>query len=203
MAGRTRKPAAPTPAARGVEVVYSVAVSLDGFIAAEDGGVDWLHGAMVKGESYGLPEFMNSIDGLLMGSKTYETTLQMGGGMGSSKPCWVFSQRLPAAEKKGLRITAAPPKDIVAALPEHGVTRAWLFGGGVLAASFLEQGLIDESRARRHAGGARLGHSPLRPAQEIQAARADRVEDLQGRRAGSALQAGQVTRLFISASKGF
>ena len=69
MAGRTRKPAAPTPAARGVEVVYSVAVSLDGFIAADDGGVDWLHGAMVKGESYGLPEFMNSIDGLLMGQQ--------------------------------------------------------------------------------------------------------------------------------------
>lgn len=146
MARQKGKPAGPTgnSAARGVEVVYSVAASLDGFIAAADGSVDWLHGAMVKGESYGLQEFMDSIDGLLMGSRTYETSLATGGFMGASMPSWVFSTRLPSSEKKGLRITSASPADIVKSLPEHGVSRAWLFGGGVLAASFLEQGLIDE-----------------------------------------------------------
>jgi len=130
--------------AGGVEVVYSVAISLDGFIAAEDGGVDWLHAAMVKGESYGLAEFHRSINGVLIGRKTYEQALGMGGFRGSSTPTWVFSRTLPASEKHALRITAAAPRDIVAALPAHGVTRAWLMGGGLLAASFLEEGLIDE-----------------------------------------------------------
>jgi dihydrofolate reductase len=144
-AARVEQTGQTVPTGQQVEVVYSAGVSLDGFIAAEDGGVDWLHAAMVKGESYGLGEFQASIDGVLMGRGTYEKALELGGFTRSSKPCWVFSKTLPASEpKKGPRITAAAPKDIVAALPAHGVTRAWLMGGGLLAASFLDEGLIDE-----------------------------------------------------------
>lgn len=125
------------------EVVYAVAASLDGFIADADGGVDWLHQAMVKGEGYGLSEFMASIDAVLMGSGTYEKSLALGGGgFGSSTPCWVFSKRPLAG--KGVTVTAAEPKAIVATLPEQGIRRAWLMGGGKLASSFLAAGLIDE-----------------------------------------------------------
>ena len=130
-------------ATKDVSVVYAVAASLDGYIAAEDGGVDWLHAAMVKGESYDLDTFMRSIDGVLMGSRTYEKSLGMGGGVGSSMPCWVFSKR-PLKAKKGVTVTSAEPRDIVGQLAAHGVKRAWLMGGGELAATFLEQGLIDE-----------------------------------------------------------
>lgn len=135
-----RKTAKPTQAAK---VEYSVAMSLDGYIATTDGGVDWLHAAMVKGESYGLDTFMKSIDGVLVGSGTYEKALSMGGFMGSSMPTWVFSKR-KLRGPKGIHFTAETPRAIVSALPEHGVRRAWLMGGGLLAASFLEQGLIDE-----------------------------------------------------------
>jgi dihydrofolate reductase len=130
---------AKTPA----HVVYSVAISLDGFIADANGGVDWLHAAMVKGESYGLSEFMRSIDGVLMGSRTYEQSLAMGGFKGGSTPCWVFSRR-HLAGRKGVEVTARSPREIVGALPGHGVKRAWLMGGGALASSFLAEGLIDE-----------------------------------------------------------
>jgi dihydrofolate reductase len=130
-------------AQKAATVVYSAATSLDGYIASEDGGVDWLHASMVKGESYGLTEFFNSIDGVLLGSRTYEKSLAMGGFTSSSKPCWVFSKR-PLKVKKGVTLTSADPREIVEALPTHGVTRAWLMGGGALAASFLEQGLLDE-----------------------------------------------------------
>jgi dihydrofolate reductase len=124
-------------------VVYSVAASLDGYIAAEDGGVDWLHAAMVKGESYDLDTFQRSIDGVLMGSRTYEVSLGLGGAPGSKMPCWVFSKR-SWKPKKGVTFTDADPRDIVQQLSSHGVSRAWLMGGGELAASFLERGLIDE-----------------------------------------------------------
>jgi dihydrofolate reductase len=124
-------------------VVYSVASSLDGYIAAEDGGVDWLHAAMVKGESYGLDTFQKSIDGILMGSRTFEKSLELGGFRGTKQPVWVFSKRA-LKMPKGVTLTAADPRAIVKDLGAHGVTRAWLMGGGELAASFLEQGLIDE-----------------------------------------------------------
>jgi len=129
--------------ARPVEIVYSVAVSLDGYIADERGGVDWLHAAMVKGEGYGLAAFMSRIDAVMMGSRTYEQSVQMGGRMGPSLPCWVFSRReLPSG--KGVHVTAAQPSEVVSTLPSHGVRCAWLMGGGTLAASFFADGLIDE-----------------------------------------------------------
>ena len=130
-------------AAKQTTVVYAVASSLDGYIATEDGGVDWLHASMVKGESYDLDTFMRSIDGVLLGSRTYEKALSMGGFTGGSTPNWVFSKR-PLKAGKGVTITSASPREIVDQLPAYGVTRAWLMGGGELAASFLEQGLIDE-----------------------------------------------------------
>ncbi len=134
----------PLAASERTRVIYSVAISLDGYIADAGGGVDWLHAAMVKGESYGLPEFMRSIDGVLIGSRTYAKSLELGGGGGSSStPCWVFSKR-PIDPGKGVRVTAASPREIVESLPAHGVRNAWLMGGGLLAASFLEDGLIDE-----------------------------------------------------------
>ena len=124
-------------------VVYSAATSLDGFIADMDGGVDWLHAAMVPGEGYGLREFMASVDAVLMGSGTYEKSLTMGGGPRMATPCWVFSSR-KLASVKGMTVTSADPAEIVAGLPAQGIRRAWLMGGGRLASSFLAAGLIDE-----------------------------------------------------------
>ena len=125
------------------QIVYSAAMSLDGFIADNTGGVDWLHAAMVKGESYGLDAFMRSIDAVLMGSRTYEQALGMGGRFGGKKtPCWVFSsRRLPG---KGITVTADSPATVAAELTARGIRRAWLMGGGKLASSFLAAGLIDE-----------------------------------------------------------
>ena len=130
-------------AAHKTQIVYSAGVSLDGFIADSHGGVDWLHAAMVKGESYGLDAFMRSIDAVLMGSRTYEQALRMGGRFGSKKtPCWVFSSRqLPG---KSITVTADPPSLVAAALTARGIRRAWLMGGGKLASSFLAAGLIDQ-----------------------------------------------------------
>jgi dihydrofolate reductase len=136
------KKRSPKPPVERTEVVYSVAASLDGYIADRDGGVDWLHGAMVKGEGYGLAEFQSSIDAILMGSGTYEVSLTMGARFGSKTPCWVFSRR--ALSGKGVTITDEDPATIVRSLPAQGISRAWLMGGGKLASSFLAAGLIDE-----------------------------------------------------------
>ena len=133
---------AQTPPVQRTRVIYSAGVSLDGFIADDGGGVDWLHDAMVKGESYGLAEFTKSIDAILMGSGTYEKSLALGAGFSSSTPCWVFSRR--SLKGKGVTITSEDPRTIVAALPAKGIRRAWLMGGGKLASSFLAAGLIDE-----------------------------------------------------------
>ena len=50
-----------------------IATSLDGFIAREDGDLDWLHaGAAPEGEDYGFRAFMQSVDAIVMDRHTYE-----------------------------------------------------------------------------------------------------------------------------------
>ena len=51
-----------------------IATSLDGFIARENGDLDWLSEGDIEesGEDYGFREFMDSVDILVMGRKTFE-----------------------------------------------------------------------------------------------------------------------------------
>ena len=60
-------------------LVLVLTVSLDGFIAEPDGGVDWL-GAPPQEMPEEYRELMDSIDCLVMGSATYRVSLQLEGG---------------------------------------------------------------------------------------------------------------------------
>jgi len=57
-----------------------IAISLDGFIARENGDLDWLSGSESAGtsEDYGFHEFLDSIDTLVMGRKTFEVVVASG-----------------------------------------------------------------------------------------------------------------------------
>jgi len=51
-----------------------VGISLDGFIARRDGAIDWLNeaqGLVPEGEDCGYRSFMDSVDTLIMGRKTF------------------------------------------------------------------------------------------------------------------------------------
>ena len=53
------------------KVILYIAVSLDGFIADRQGGVDWLEQASKGEEDSGYDEFIQKVDTVLMGYKTY------------------------------------------------------------------------------------------------------------------------------------
>ncbi len=58
-----------------------MATSFDGFIARNDGALDWLDEAnntVTEGEDCGFQAFMDSVDALIMGRKTYEQVLSRG-----------------------------------------------------------------------------------------------------------------------------
>lgn len=126
------------------DLVYYVAVSLDGFIAAPDGSVDWLSAVAADGEDYGYGEFVDGVDAMVIGSRTYEQVLGFGDWPYGATPCWVMSSR--ALEPAGPDIVVTPdqPAEVMDELARQGVRRAWLVGGGRLAASFRAAGLISE-----------------------------------------------------------
>ncbi|WP_232625608.1 dihydrofolate reductase family protein [Achromobacter deleyi] len=52
-----------------------IATSLDGYIARQDGGLDWLDAAnqsVTAGEDCGYAAYMRTIDALVMGRSTFE-----------------------------------------------------------------------------------------------------------------------------------
>jgi dihydrofolate reductase len=127
-----------------LDVVYYVASSLDGFIAASDGGLDWLAPFEASGQEYGYPAFYASIDAILAGSRTYEQSLTFGEWPYPGKPVWVFSNRHIPVSREDVTVTGLQPREVVDELTSRGVSRAWLVGGGALAGSFLAAGLITE-----------------------------------------------------------
>lgn len=127
-----------------LELVYYVAASVDGYIARPDGGLDWLTPYEGGDEDYGYAQFYKSVDAVLMGRKTYEKSLSFGVWPYPGKPCWVFSHGSAKNVPADVVVTTQSPALVVSEIASRGIKRAWLVGGGALAASFQFHGLITE-----------------------------------------------------------
>lgn len=126
------------------EIVYYVAMSLDGRIATSDGGIGWLAPFEGTGEDYGCADFCSSIDAVLLGRTTYEQCLTLENWALPAKPCWVFSRQPLSAALSNVIGTSKSPLEVARELQDRHLRRAWLIGGGKLAASFRAAGLITE-----------------------------------------------------------
>ena len=125
-----------------LEIIYYVASSLDGYIATADGSVDWLSRFHTAGEDHGAGELEASVDALLLGSHTYEFALKLGQWPSPDKVSWVFTRRRLRILHPSITLTAQSPREVVELLASRSLRRAWLMGGGKLAASFHADQLI-------------------------------------------------------------
>jgi dihydrofolate reductase len=124
------------------KVILGLGVSLDGYIARPDGSVDFLF--MPK--DYSMAPFFKTIDTAVMGRKTYEAGLKMGGGSfgGYSMSLYVLAGSQPPKERDGVIITNQTPAALIAEIRKRPGKNVWLVGGGELARDFLKADLVDE-----------------------------------------------------------
>jgi dihydrofolate reductase len=126
-----------------------IATTLDGFIAREDGGIDWLNKAnevVPKGEDFGFAEFMAGVDALVMGRGSFETVIAFPEWFYGDKPVIVLSntlERLPGNAPATVELLRGSPAEIVATLEKRGWTHLYIDGGDTIR-RFLAAGLIDE-----------------------------------------------------------
>ena len=125
-------------------VVFYIAASEDGFTAKPDGSVDWLKIVEAEDEDYGYKEFYNSIDALIMGSKTYEVTLGFGDWVYKGKPTYVLTNRPFTSDEDDVHFTGKSPAEVLKMFDEKGYNKIWLVGGGELASSMIGDDLVDE-----------------------------------------------------------
>lgn len=123
-----------------------IAASLDGFIARENGGIDWLTEIPnPDGGDFGFSKFMENIDAIVMGRNTFETVLTFG-EWPYSKPVFVYSTKLkelPGQIKGKGEIVQGAPNEVVSLLNSRGFKNLYI-DGGITIQSFLNAGLIDE-----------------------------------------------------------
>ncbi len=60
------------------KVILYIASSLDGFIAKENDDISFLSVVEKKGEDYGYHAFIETVDTVIMGRKTYDKVLSFG-----------------------------------------------------------------------------------------------------------------------------
>jgi len=122
------------------KVILGVAISLDGFIEGPNGEYDWCF----TDQDYGMTEFLESIDAIVMGRKSYEMMKSFEGPVPwKDKKTFVFSKTLSAVSSDA-EILSGDLFETVVALKAQPGKSIWLFGGASLTASFMNAGLIDE-----------------------------------------------------------
>lgn len=128
------------------EIVLFIATSLDGYIASPDGAVDWLfHDA-----DYGYTEFMESVDAVVMGRKTWELAMNFEKVPFAGKQVFVFSRTSAPARDQRVRHVHGEVATVVAELRRSVRRNLWLVGGGNLIRQFIAHQLVDEFRLFVH-----------------------------------------------------
>lgn len=126
-------------------LVYDVAISVDGFICRADGGIqdfvpDGPHVADYRAR-------LDGYDTVVMGRKTYEFGYQYGLTPGSRAyphmEHYVFSSSLKFDHEHQLNIVAEGAGAVVRELKERPGSEIYLCGGSVFAGYLLREQLID------------------------------------------------------------
>ena len=126
-----------------------VATSLDGFIARVGGELDWLdaqNAIVPEGEDCGYNAFIESVDSLIMGRKTYEKVLSFGQWPYGDKPVIVLSHNkieIPDRLAPTVSHSSESPKALYERFKQEGVQRLYI-DGGITIQQFLMEGFIDE-----------------------------------------------------------
>ncbi|KGP91782.1 hypothetical protein N780_15485 [Pontibacillus chungwhensis BH030062] len=124
-------------------VILYIATSLDGYIADQNGGVDWLH--QFEGyHDFGYHEFMETIDTTLMGRRTYEHVLQLADEFPyRDKTNYVFSTTQTGSNEH-VQFTKEAPEAFIESLKKQRGKDIWIVGGASLLKDFIALDLIDE-----------------------------------------------------------
>ena len=125
-----------------------IATSLDGFIARENGDLDWLPGSEGQSDSedYGYQQFMDSVDILVMGRNTYEMVLSFGQWPYGEKRVIILSSQeieIPANLAGTVESRSSSPEKLVDELRNVSAQHLYIDGGKTIQ-GFLNAGLIDE-----------------------------------------------------------
>jgi dihydrofolate reductase len=130
---------------------YFTATSLDGFLADEHESLDWLLSLSTDPAQSILPydDFVAGVGAVVSGRSTYDWIMRhletVDGAWVYDQPTFVFSHRdLPEGFAGITRVSGSPAEHRERLEEAAGDKDVWIVGGGDLAFSFAEAGMLDE-----------------------------------------------------------
>ena len=113
--------------------IVFIATSIDGFISAPDGNLDWLkYVPSPDGEDGGYAEFISRVEAIVMGPVTFETVVGFGNGWHYPVPGIVLGSTLSSAPEEfasHVEFARGTPQEIVELAKEGGFNNLYIDGG--------------------------------------------------------------------------
>ncbi len=126
------------------KVVLFIAMSLDGYIAAEEDSLEWLFQVEGEGDN-GYSEFYETIDTIILGRRTYDWIIDKEGDNFPYKDakCYVYTNTYKG-KNEFVEFVNEEPVSFVRRIKEGEGKNIWIVGGGNLLQEFIKQDLVDE-----------------------------------------------------------
>lgn len=131
------------------KITLYIATSLDGYIARPDGDLDWLiEFPNLQKTDYGYNDFVQTVDTVIMGGKTYREILCMDviwpyKDMKTYVISHTHNKQQTASENNIQFISGDSIIDLITNLKKESGKDIWLMGGGEIISMFLNHNLID------------------------------------------------------------
>ncbi|MCY6370181.1 dihydrofolate reductase family protein [Clostridium ganghwense] len=129
------------------KIILNLAISLDGYIADENGGYDWIKGdgdtSLNTEKVFSFPEFVDSVDTIVMGKNAYKDCGIENIEDFESKKFFVATSNNMDNYDNVEFISGDICSEIQKLQKEEGKD-IWLFGGAGLTDSFIKADIVDE-----------------------------------------------------------
>ncbi len=126
------------------KVILYIAMSLDGFIAKPDGNIDFLSLVEKEGEDYGYSAYLETIDTVILGRKTYDKIRSMGieSPYGERAVFVLTRNSHPGTDKLTFYSGSLP--ELISSLKSKPGKNIYCDGGAETVQRLLQEDLIDE-----------------------------------------------------------
>lgn len=126
------------------KVILYIAMSLDGYIARENDDIDWLSMVENPPEDYGYAEFVQNVDTVIMGRKTYDKVCSFGIEFPhKGRKCYVLSRTKTGADEN-VEYYSGNLKNLILDLKNTEGGNIFVDGGAETVNELLKLGMIDE-----------------------------------------------------------
>jgi dihydrofolate reductase len=121
------------------ELRYSVAASLDGYIAGPNGEYDWI----LMDPEIDFSAMYERYSGIVMGRRSYDVFASAGAPAAPELPTYVYSRTLPEGKRGGLTFARDAVSHVRTLKAAGDAKPLWLWGGAELFRQLATAGLVD------------------------------------------------------------